>query len=258
MQADAKTEEEGHVAKKPEPEIGRAASMFYLLTALLGVFLWAGSSDEAFVITKWVGRAMFFLSVIGFFSFFFGGKRAINFADQSWLFGGCVMGLIGLVSSGIGGLFGGFIMGALFARPIGWLIGSIVDRFERGSGNAPVLGGEQRIRSQRFSGYDLPLMRTNHVGELPTEGKRVVIVSAVNYVLHFRVFDDESNMIVDVDESSMSSSMPEYIDVTARRLVNLWPLLQPTAGERERVIDAVESLIGNAEKDKEATSGNGS
>jgi hypothetical protein len=97
---------------------------------------------------------------------------------------------------------------------------------------------------QRFRGRDLLFVRTNDVTELLREGKRLVIVAAVKNVLHFRAFDGEGNMIADVDESTLSPSMRECTDlVKARRFDNSWPLHQPTATERARVINAVESII---------------
>ena len=38
---------------------------------------------------------------------------------------------------------------------------------------------------------------------IPTEGKNLVVVAAVDQVLHFRIFDRDSKMVVDSDEKRL-------------------------------------------------------
>ena len=55
------------------------------------------------------------------------------------------------------------------------------------------------------NGCDLRLMSSlNNVSGIPTEGKNLIIVAAVNNVLHFRIFDGDGKVIVDTDEKRMT------------------------------------------------------
>ncbi len=49
-------------------------------------------------------------------------------------------------------------------------------------------------------GYELRLMSSaKDVPAIPTEGKSLVIVAAVDHALHFRFFDNDGKMVVDID-----------------------------------------------------------
>jgi hypothetical protein len=43
----------------------------------------------------------------------------------------------------------------------------------------------------------------NDVSAIPTEGKDLIIVAAVNNVLHFRIFDGDGKVVVDTDEQRL-------------------------------------------------------
>ena len=45
---------------------------------------------------------------------------------------------------------------------------------------------------------------TNDVRDIPTAGKGLIIVAAVDQVLHFRIFDRDGKMVVDTDETRIN------------------------------------------------------
>ena len=57
--------------------------------------------------------------------------------------------------------------------------------------------------------FDLRLMSSlNDVSGIPTENKNLIIVAAVNKVLHFRIFDDHGKVIVDTNEKELTNTGP--------------------------------------------------
>ena len=61
------------------------------------------------------------------------------------------------------------------------------------------------LAERGFTGYDLRLMSpANDVSGIPTEGKNLIIVAAVNRVLHFRIFDGDGQVVVDTDEKRLT------------------------------------------------------
>ena len=44
----------------------------------------------------------------------------------------------------------------------------------------------------------------NDVSGIPTEGKNLIIVAAVNNVLHFRIFKGDGKVVVDTDEKTLT------------------------------------------------------
>ena len=59
-------------------------------------------------------------------------------------------------------------------------------------------------------GFDLRLMSSvNDVNVIPTEGKNLIIVAAVNNVLHFRIFDGDGKEVVDTDENRLKEEKPQ-------------------------------------------------
>ena len=62
----------------------------------------------------------------------------------------------------------------------------------------------------KLIGFDLRLMSSvNDVNVIPTEGKNLIIVAAVNNVLHFRIFDGDGKEVVDTDENRLKEEKPQ-------------------------------------------------
>jgi hypothetical protein len=95
----------------------------------------------------------------------------------------------------------------------------------------------------QLTGYDLRLMPTvTDVSAIPTAGKRLVIVVRVNDVLHFRIFDNDGKMVVDTDEA-----LTLQLHIFRMGLENLRPPHELTTSEKDRVIDAVKSIVGHTQ-----------
>jgi len=96
-----------------------------------------------------------------------------------------------------------------------------------------------------LAGLDLRLMSLlNDVSRIPTSGKNLIIVAAVNNVLHFRFFDGDGKVVVDTDEKSLSEQAWQ-IKKLREQLKSLWPPHELTWSDKERVITAVTSIVGH-------------
>ena len=86
------------------------------------------------------------------------------------------------------------------------------------------------------------------VNGIPTLGKNLIIVAALNSVLHFRIFDDESNMVVDHSEEELEqlTGQAQQIEDLKEQLKDLWPPHQLTSSEKVRGIIVVTSIVGHA------------
>jgi len=94
-------------------------------------------------------------------------------------------------------------------------------------------------------GFDLRLMSAlNDVSGILTEGEDLIIVAAVNHVLHFRIFDRDGKVVVDTDERRLTEQARQIEDLR-RQLEGLWPLHKLTESEKVRVIAAVTSIVGH-------------
>ena len=94
-------------------------------------------------------------------------------------------------------------------------------------------------------GYDLRLMSSvNDVSGIPTKGKRLIIVAAVNNVLHFRIFDGDGKVVVDTDEKRLTDQA-QQIENLRKQLESLWPPHGLTSSEKDRVVTAVTSIAGH-------------
>ena len=82
------------------------------------------------------------------------------------------------------------------------------------------------------------------VSDIPTGGKDLVIVAAVNGVLHFRLFDGDGKAVVDIDENRLTEQAQQIKDLR-KQLDSLWPHGELTSSERGRVISAVTSIVGH-------------
>jgi len=94
-------------------------------------------------------------------------------------------------------------------------------------------------------GFDLRLMSSVHgVNGIPTEGKNLIIVAAVDHVLHFRIFDVDGKKVVDTDEKRLTEQVRQIEDFK-KRLEKLWPPHELTGSEKGQVIAAVTSIVGH-------------
>jgi hypothetical protein len=94
-------------------------------------------------------------------------------------------------------------------------------------------------------GYDLRLMSSvKDMSAIPTSGKHLVIVAAVDHGLHFRIFDHDGKMVVDTDATQRTAQTPQVEDLR-KQLENLWPPHELTTSEKGPVIDAVTSIVGH-------------
>ena len=88
----------------------------------------------------------------------------------------------------------------------------------------------------------------NDVSGIPTVGQNLILVAAVNNVLHFRLFDADGKMVVDTDEKRLTGQTRQIEDLR-KELQRLWPPHPFTkvlfVGHRERVITAVTSIVGH-------------
>jgi hypothetical protein len=95
------------------------------------------------------------------------------------------------------------------------------------------------------NGIDLRLMSSlNDVCGIPTEGKNLIIVAAVNSVLHFRIFDGDGKVVVDTDEKRLTEQARQIEDLR-KQLESLWPPHVLTRSDKGRVITAVTSIVGH-------------
>ncbi len=93
-------------------------------------------------------------------------------------------------------------------------------------------------------GYDLRLMPSvNSVNDIPSVGEKLIIVAAVNNVLHFRMFDVDGNVVANTDEKRLRGQVRQIMDLK-KRLESLWPPHELTARETGHVVSAVSSVIG--------------
>jgi DNA-directed RNA polymerase specialized sigma24 family protein len=102
-------------------------------------------------------------------------------------------------------------------------------------------GDEMEIR-------DLRLMSSVKCARsIPSEGEDLIIVAEVDQVLHFRIFDGDGKVAVDIntdDERLTEQAGP--IEDLRKRLVSLWPPHELTGSEKDQVIDAVTSIVDHA------------
>ena len=97
----------------------------------------------------------------------------------------------------------------------------------------------------RATGFDLRLMSSlNDVSGIPTEGKNLIVVAAVNNVLHFRSFDGDGKVVVDTDEKRLTEQARKVEDLR-KQLERLWPTHELTRSEKARVFTAVTSVVGH-------------
>jgi Heparan-alpha-glucosaminide N-acetyltransferase, catalytic len=92
---------------------------------------------------------------------------------------------------------------------------------------------------------DLRLLSSvSDISAMPREGKDRVVVALVSQVLHFRIFDSDGKMVVDTDEKKLTEKV-EQIEDLRRQLSTLWPPHELTGEEKERLVPAVQSIVGD-------------
>src|SRR4051812_48075694 len=94
--------------------------------------------------------------------------------------------------------------------------------------------------------YDLRLMSSvPDVSGIPREGRNLVVVAAVGEELHFRIFDGDGQQIVDTDARSLTGQAQQIADLNIQ-LQDLWPPHELTRDEKDGVIRAARSVVGDA------------
>ena len=89
------------------------------------------------------------------------------------------------------------------------------------------------------------MARVKDVSGIPMQGKDLVIVAAVDDVLHFRMFDGVGTVVVDTDEKRMTEQA-QQIEELRKQLGGLWHLHELTVRDKSRVITAVTSIVAHA------------
>ena len=84
----------------------------------------------------------------------------------------------------------------------------------------------------------------NDVSGIPTEGKNLIIVAAVNNVLHFRIFKGDGKVVVDTDEKTLTKKARQ-IEGLRKQLESLWSPHELTRRDKGRVTTAVTSIVGH-------------
>jgi DNA-directed RNA polymerase specialized sigma24 family protein len=96
----------------------------------------------------------------------------------------------------------------------------------------------------RGGGYDLRLMSlVKDTSGIPTTGESLIIVAAVDHVLHFRGFAGDGKAIVDTDEKRLTH-LARQIEDFRKQLESLWPPHELSKSEKAQVIEAVTSIVG--------------
>ena len=97
--------------------------------------------------------------------------------------------------------------------------------------------------SKELLGFDLRLMSpVKRIKDIPTEGKRQIIVADVDKVLHFRVFDEKGNLVVKTDEKELRGQERPIRDFR-KELEGLWSTRRLTDDQRNQVITDLSSIV---------------
>ena len=79
---------------------------------------------------------------------------------------------------------------------------------------------------------------------LPIGGKNLVHVSQMDGKLQIRIFDADSRMVVDADESRIPANRRPEIDELKKRLANLWPPRNLNGNEKTEIINKATAIVG--------------
>ncbi len=104
------------------------------------------------------------------------------------------------------------------------------------------------VMGVKQSACDLRLMSSVRDGaEIPKAGKDLIVVAAVDNVLHFRMFDSDRKVVVDTDENKLPGQA-RRLDELKKQLAGLWSLRELEGSEKDRVIAVVTSIVGHNPK----------
>ena len=108
-----------------------------------------------------------------------------------------------------------------------------------------IRGGRPIDRLYDDEGYDLRLMSPVEAErDIPTEGKSLIIVADVRGTLHFRIFEADGRRAVDTDESELADKAAPIAELK-QILSGLWQAPQLSQSDKDRVRDAVTSIVGH-------------
>ena len=102
--------------------------------------------------------------------------------------------------------------------------------------------------------FDLRLMYSlmysgSDVSSIPTSGTNLVIVANVKDVLYFRIFDADGKVVVDTDETRLTTQAGPIADLK-KQLDSVRPPHELTRSEKDRVIAEVTSIVGRTHSDE--------
>jgi hypothetical protein len=90
---------------------------------------------------------------------------------------------------------------------------------------------------------NLRLIEAINISDIPSKGENQVVVAGVGNVLHFRIFDQDGNAVIDTDETKLPSQVERISDLK-NQLTNLWPPHKLTERDKIRVIAGVATIVG--------------
>jgi len=94
-----------------------------------------------------------------------------------------------------------------------------------------------------FKADDLSLMLLQNTEQIPGDGKNLVIITNKDNSLHFRIFDNNGNKVVDKQESELSDkSDVDVIGNLKKQLNSLWDNREIKRDEELQIIDYVTSI----------------
>ena len=98
-------------------------------------------------------------------------------------------------------------------------------------------------------GFDLRLISAaKDVTDLPTKEAGLIIVAALQQVLHFRILNARGVAVVNTDETQLHDKEPEIAELKSQ-LSALWNVSPIPRADEERVIAAVRSIVGHTPRD---------
>ena len=89
--------------------------------------------------------------------------------------------------------------------------------------------------------YDLRLVRTDSIDNLPVEGESLVVVAEISGKLHFRVFNSAGGQVFDAAEGALTGKSAEISDLRSR-LSSLWATTNLPASDKAAVVSAAAGI----------------
>jgi hypothetical protein len=87
------------------------------------------------------------------------------------------------------------------------------------------------------------MFEVNDKGDIPTEGKNLLILAILEGVLHFRVFDGHGNVDEDTDDTKLTEQARKIEDLR-KQLESLPPSHELTKKKKRRLISTAASIVG--------------